>query len=308
MNIVEQVKGLLDVFPKSDLEQKLEEIRAQAAGKDKDIFARFNEALGKNRLQSHLAKRTQKVFDQINPRWRSNYVAVINEAILTIPVQADKLGKVLASYRSESIVRSTIDYPTAAIIQYTTNLDWFLKAARSLAIATYDSELSIIAERRVNETYIRSNLTDKVLVDIAFICSVILKHNDKIDKVIYDLPDLVVNEESARGIRSGVFKTNLLGSDLLDNLLGYFNPLRWSYGVNKFFSELKVLRIQRMEKELQLLELEHQYYLKVKASKGGERDARLEEIIKNLEEEISSISYEIKEKEQEIQETAKKGY
>lgn len=306
MNITQTVKGLIDVFPKSDLEQKLEEIRAKAAGKDKDIFEQFNKALGQQRLKSPLAVRTQKAFDRANPRFRGNYVLALNEAMKHIPVQADQLGKILAGYRTESIVRATIDFPTAAILQYTTNLDWFLKAARALVIATYDSELSVIADTRVNESYIRSQLNDQVLHDIAYLVSVIMKHNNKLDKVIYDLPDLVVNEESMKGVKSGVFKTNLLGSDILDNLLGYFNPLRWVFGVNKFFSELKIKNLQKMQKEQLLLEHKHQYYLSLRDK--GNRDARLENIINNLEEEINSLNYEIKEIEDEIRESANKGY
>lgn len=299
MKIVDSVKGLIDVFPKSDVEQKVEELRAQSAGKDKEIFAKFDKALGKSRLASPLAHRAQKTFDEVNRSWRGNYVSVINEAVKLIPTQAEQIGKILAGYRNSNIVRDTIDYPTAAMIQYTTSLDWFLTAARSLAIATYDAEISIIADTRVNETYVASQLNGQVIRDIALICRMILKYDKKFDKVIYDLPDLVVNEESARGVKAGMFKSNLLGSDILDNLLSIFNPLRWTYAVGKLFSELKIKRLQSMKKEVEVLELKDQYYKQLKAE--GRKDARLETIIENLEEEINSLNYDIKELEEEIQ-------
>lgn len=300
MKIVETVKGLIDVFPKSELEQKVEELRAQSAGTDKDIFAQFDKALGKARLASPLATRTQKQFDEINRRWRGNYVSVINEAVKVIPVQAEQIGKMLASYRNSNIVRDTIDYPTAAMIQYVETLDWFLKAARSLSLATYDAEISVIAETRVNQTYIATNLSNKVVRDIAIICSMILKYDKKFDKVIYELPDLVVNEESMRGVASGMFKSNLLGSDILENVLEVFNPLRWTYAVGKLFSELKIARLRSKEKEVEALELKHQYYMQLKAD--GRKDARTETIIENLEEEIATLNYEIKEITDEIRE------
>ena len=298
MKLTENINRFTDVINKPDVEAQVNELQQLAAGKYTDLFVRMNDVFKDARWGSLVTKNVQQMFDKSNNQFKGNYVFVVGEAVKAIGVHTQILLELLAEIKQSTLARNALDYKTATIISYVENLTWYLEFARGLAIATYECEINALNKDPQVSAYIKNNLTQRNVANFILITATLLKHRKDLKKVIYDLPQLTVSEESETLVQSteGRAKINALG--LLD-ITAIFNPLRWIYAARRIYSDWKMANIQLLEKDLEYLELRHQELILARQDK---KDARLEERIQNYNEAIATARHKLKKLEQDIKE------
>lgn len=298
MKLTENINRFTDVINKPDVEAQVNELQQLAAGKYTDLFARMDEGFKNVRWGSQVTKTVQQQFDRSNNQFKGNYITVVGEAIKAVGAHTQILLDLLAEIKQSTLARNALDYKTATIISYVENLTWYLEFARGLAIATYESEINAINKDPAVSAFIKNTLTPRNVANFILLTATLLKHRKDLKKVIYDLPQMTVSEESETLVQSseGRAKINALG--LLD-ITAIFNPLRWIYAARRIYSDWKMANIQVLEKDLEYLELRHQELI---LAREGKKDARLEERIQNYSEAIATARHKLKKLEQDIQE------
>lgn len=297
MKLFEAVKKFTDTINKGDVEAQLTELNQQAKGKYTELFTRMESVFkGTNTFKSKTAKDIQTAFSRSEQKYKDNFVVVTSKAVQAVADHTQTLLDILAELKINTLARDALDYRTATLLQYVDSLSWYMEFARGIAIVVYEAEVNAFKGQPEVDAYARSVLTPKNISNFVNITNILLKHRKDLKQVIYDLPTMLVNEENDALAKNtlGLRKVDALG---MTGLFEIFNPLRWIYGVNRFFSDWKLNSLQVMKEDLEYLELRHQELIQ---RREGKVDARLEKIIENYKESIETKRFKIKKIENEI--------
>lgn len=297
MKLFETVKKFTDTIAKGDVESQLTEINQQAKGKYTELYTRMESIFKDSRsFKSKTANELQAAFNKSGQKYKDNFIMVVSKAVQAVGDHSQMLLDILNEMKVNTLARDALDYRTATVLQHVDNLTWYLEYARGLAIIIYEAEVNAFKQQPEVDAYSRAALSPRNVSNFITLTNILLKHRKDLKDVIYDMPTMIVNEDNDALARNtlGLRKVDALGTS---GLFEIFNPLRWIYGVNRFFSDWKLNKLQVMKEDLEYLELRHQELIQ---RREGKEDARLEKIIENYKEEIEKKRYKIKKIEDSI--------
>lgn len=280
----------------ADITTHLEKVKKDLDKKYLPMFKDLSKDFKNTQFKGEVGVFVTNIFKDANPAWKENPIVILNETLIKIDKQLVWLEAYFDTMKTPTLLRDALDYKTATILQLINYHSQVLEYSRMIAIVLIDEQMHLLDNaHEVPKHYRKTILTGApTIASLAKFCERSLNKRKDLEKIVYDLPEIIVTDDSEMVIKSNFGGTayDILGLDAIFSI-----PLKIAFFVTRSISEVRMYHLDIAKEELELLEMKRQEYA---LALQGKSDARLEKIIEHYDEEIETKRYKLRALEEKV--------
>ena len=275
----------------ADVSVHLQNSKKDIEKKYKPLFQGLAKDFKNSEFKGQVGVFVTNIFKGENASWKENPIVILNSAIYHLEKQVDWMIDFVDDIKTPKLLRDALDYRTATVFQMVNYHKQVLEFSRAIAITLIDEQIHLLNEEKdVPEHYRKLILGNpKMVQSLAKFCKSATSKDKSLEKTVYNLPEIMVTEESEVMVKSnfsgGAFY-DTFGLDVIFSI-----PLKLGFFATKLISESKLRSLDYEREELDLLEMKRQEYA---LALNDQPNAKLEQVIERYDEAIEAKRYKIK--------------
>lgn len=297
MNVLTYIRSLLPRIAKTDVLSDIRDLRRELADDTVPPYAAAAEVFRRWSFKDSSIVEFDKLFGRnVKSSTRGNYVVVIHDHLQKTLKSLDAIEKLVGDKFAGDVVRSSLTYSGAQLLQYVETTMFAAKYARKLLIKTYDAEMAGLLGRSpagrlapAEEKWLSERRND-------FFAAIAILGLDsrELDKIIRSIPDVEVDEETADAVVSSV-GLNKLDPLKMNLFMGTSFNVFYHIGMARANAQIKRHDASLEERKM----LEYQL-LDLKNAQNGEQDPKLHKAIEYTQDRLNKLNFKIRKFEEEL--------
>lgn len=288
MKLLRYIQSLLPNFERKTMEDNLKSVRKELTETIIPHYERSATLLANAKFKDSTLQRFERDFSRnVKTRHRGNYVQVISRILPRLVEITNSTERMVEQYFSRDVVKSSLTYSRAQIIQLVEALDFATRYSRKLLILTVSKETAVLDNRRDNPmTSAEIKWLESHAGDFMDIMNSLDRSGKEVESIVRNIPDIEVDETNIDEVIRVSGQSSLNPLNL--NRQGFrFNPI---YHIRMMKAEWDVARYESSKEEKKLLEYE---ILDLENMMNGDPDPKLQKAIEYTRERVAKINKRI---------------
>lgn len=288
MKLLRYIQSLLPNFERKSMEDSLKSVRAELSETIIPHYQRTASLLGEAKFKDPMIQRFDRDFTRnVKTRHRGNFITVMSRILPRLVEITESTERLVEKYFARDVVKSSLTYSRAQIIQLVESLDFTTRYTRKLLIHVVSKETSMLDSRRDGAlTVAEIKWLESHAPTLFDVMNTLDRSGKDVEAIIKDIPDIEIDESNIDEVVRISGQSNLNPLNL--NRQGFrLNPV---YHIRMMKAEWDVARYESSKEEKKLLEYE---ILDLENMMNGNPDPKLQKAIEYTRERVAKINKRI---------------